>query len=322
MIEIVTQVGLPVDEALCIKKNRLQPADGGNGHRISVITGIHGDELEGQYVCWLMQKRIQEHPGCLTGTVDIYPAMNPFGIDSVTRGIPAFDLDMNRIFPGSVDGDMNEYIAAQIVEDIAGSDVAVDIHASNIYLTEIPQVRINEITAERLVPLARKANIDFVWVHGSSTVLESTLAYTLNSRGVDTLVVEMGVGMRITRAYGDQLTEGIFSLMKEKGIWTGDVRTDHTPIVSVDPDEVEFLNAPVSGVFVKTRNHGELLEPGDEIGLIIDPLRGTVLNKVVSPCTGWLFTVREYPMVDQGSLMARILKGHMEEARLKGGEAL
>ena len=319
MIEMVTQVGLPVDEQLCIRKNRLQPEGGGNGRRISIVTGIHGDELEGQYVCYLVQQRIAQHPECLLGTVDIYPAMNPFGIDSVTRGIPAFDLDMNRIFPGSVDGDMNEYIAAQIIRDIEGSNLAVDIHASNIYLTEIPQIRINELSAERLLPLAQKANVDFVWVHGASTVLESTLAYSLNSRGVDTLVVEMGVGMRITRAYGEQMTEGIFSLMRELGIWTGEVSAAHTPIVSSDPDEVEFLNAPVSGVFVKSENHGALLMPGDEIGLIVDPLRGTVLDRVVSPCEGWLFTVREDPMVDQGSLMARILKGHMEEAARKGG---
>ncbi len=47
MIETVTQVGLPVDEQLCIKKNRLSPENGGNGRRISVMPGIHGDELEG-----------------------------------------------------------------------------------------------------------------------------------------------------------------------------------------------------------------------------------------------------------------------------------
>lgn len=49
MIEVVAQVGLPVDERLCIKKHRISPGNGGNGHRISIITGIHGDELEGQY---------------------------------------------------------------------------------------------------------------------------------------------------------------------------------------------------------------------------------------------------------------------------------
>lgn len=318
MIQIVTEVGLPVDEKLRIKKNRMQPLDGGNGRRISIVTGIHGDELEGQYVCFAVQRRINEHPELLKGTVDIYPALNPFGIDSVTRGIPAFDLDMNRIFPGSLDGDMNEFVAAEIVKDLEGSNLAIDIHASNIYLTEIPQIRINELSRGTLIPLAQKANVDFIWVHGASTVLEATLAHSMNTRGVPTLVVEMGVGMRITREYGEQLTDGIFSLMHELGIWAGDVTLTHTPIISEEPGEVTFMNAPVSGVFVKKRNHGAALHEGDEIGEIIDPLSGKVLSPVTSPVDGWLFTVREYPIVDQGSLVARILTGHDNEE--KAGE--
>ena len=62
------------------------------------------------------------------------------------------------------------------------------MHASNIYLTEIPQIRINELFADKLVPLARLVNVDFIWVHGASTVLEATLAHTMNSHGVPTLV--------------------------------------------------------------------------------------------------------------------------------------
>ena len=313
MIKIVTEAGLPVDEKLRIQKNRLEPMFGSNGRRISIVTGIHGDELEGQYVCFAIQQRIQAHPELLKGTVDIYPALNPFGIDSVTRGIPAFDLDMNRIFPGSIEGDMNEFVAAEIVRDLEGSDLAIDIHASNIYLTEIPQIRINELTRDTLVPLAQKANVDFIWVHGASTVLEATLAHSMNTRGVPTLVVEMGVGMRITREYGEQLTDGIFALMHELDIWAGEVQITHKPILSEDPNEVTFMNAPVSGVFVKTLNHGAILHKGDEIGQIVDPLRGTVRSVVTSPVDGWLFTVREYPIVDQGSLVARILTGHQDE---------
>ena len=41
---------------------------------------------------------------------------------------------------------------------------------------------------------------------------------------------------------------------------------------------------------------------------VLTPLQGKVLDRVVSPCEGWLFTVREYTMVDQGSLMARMLR--------------
>ena len=302
---------LPVDEKISIKKHRIAPLnEKGDAKRISIITGVHGDELEGQFVCYELTNRIMQQPEALKGIVDIYPAMNPMGIDSITRGIPAFDLDMNRIFPGNLNGDMNEYLAAQIIKDIEGTDVCFDIHASNIFLTEIPQIRINELHQETLVPIASKANMDFIWVHGNSTVLESTLAYSLNSIGVNTLVVEMGVGMRITREYGLQMTDGIFSLMKKLGIWTGTVKKAGKPVIAYDQkgDDVYYLNAPISGVYVKECEHGTMVDKGQRIGSIIDPLGGKVLAHIEAPGDGWLFTTREYPIVEEGSLMGRILK--------------
>lgn len=236
MIETVASVGLPIDEKLMIQKNRLVPEGGlkGGEKRISIVTGTHGDELEGQYVCYELQRRIKENIGCLTGIADVYPAINPLGIDSITRGIPGFDLDMNRIFPGSQDGSMPEYIASKIIGDLSGSAAVIDIHASNIFLEEIPQVRINELSRDVLVPLAKLLNIDYIWVHSSATVLESTLAYSLNVIGTPTLVVEMGVCMRITKNFGDRLVDGIFALMKKLGIWSGDVITPKEPIISED----------------------------------------------------------------------------------------
>lgn len=314
MMMTVASVPLPVDETLEIKKNRFLPEDGGNGKRISLVTGIHGDELEGQLVCFEVARRMKEHPGHLLGTVDLYPALNPLGIDSVMRGIPGFDLDMNRIFPGSPDGSLTEYIATQIVKDLVGSDLCLDIHASNIYLTELPQIRINELHKEKLVPLAKEANVDFVWVHGANTVLESTLAYSMNSLGVPTLVVEMGVGMRLTPAYADQLTDGIFHLMEKLGIWKEEKIPVREPVISTDPDEVCYLNAPKSGIFQKKKAHGSYVSKGEEVGIIFNPYTGDVLEHITSPADGLLFTIREYPVVDEGSLLARILKREVERA--------
>lgn len=320
MICEVTSVGLPVDEVLKIKKRRIVPENvealkGAKKtaamkklKRIGIVTGTHGDELEGQYVCFELARRIEEHMECLSGIVDIYPAINPLGIDSITRGIPAFDLDMNRLFPGNIDGNMTEYLAAGIVEDVKGCDVVFDIHASNIYLTEIPQIRINELHEETLVPLAKKSNVDFIWVHGASTVLEATFSYALNSVGTPVLVVEMGVGMRITKEYGNQLVDGIFNLMRELGIWTGETITPRKPIVSRLPEDVSFLNATKSGVFIPEVKHWEKLKKGDLIGRIVDPLYGKVLDEVISPVDGILFTIRDFPIVDEGSLIGRLLR--------------
>ncbi len=309
MIETIASVGLPIDEVLRIRKNRIMPENRtASMPRISIVTGIHGDELEGQYICYELQRRIQEEKQNLKGIVDIYPAMNPLGIDSITRGIPAFDLDMNRLFPGHADGNMTEYLAAEIIRDVEGSDCVLDIHASNIYLTEIPQIRINELHEEKLLPLAKEANVDFIWVHGASTVLESTFAYSLNSIGTPVLVVEMGVGMRITRSYGDQLVDGILHLMKKLDIWTGETKETRTPIISRDPEDVSYLNAKVSGIFIPAVKHWVELKKGDLIGKIVDPLAGTVLDEVTAPVDGILFTIRDYPVVGEGSLMGRLLR--------------
>ncbi len=308
MILKVASVDLPVDEELSIVKNRIQPDKlTGKEKRMSIVTGIHGDELEGQYVCYELVRRLEEDKSNLKGIVDVYPAINPLGIDTIQRGIPGFDLDMNRIFPGSKDGSMAEYFASKTVEDIKGSNLAMDIHASNIFLQEIPQIRINEISKDTLLPFARRANIDFIWVHSAATVLESTLAYSLNSVGTPTLVVEMGVGMRITKSYCDQLTDGIFVLLKDLGIWTGDVIEPKKSIESTD-GSVHFLNAASSGIFVPEADHWMNVKIGEHIGDIVEPLTGKILQKIFSPCNGVIFTLREYPVVYEGSLVGRILE--------------
>lgn len=304
----VASLGLAVHEQLELHKNRVSPLPGNDsGKRICIVTGIHGDELEGQYVAWLLNRRLREQPERLRATVDIYPAVNPLGINTIQRGVPLFDLDMNRIFPGETDGPAVEYFAHKIIQDIRGADIAVDIHASNIYLRELPQVRISEETADALVPLARQLNVDFVWIHAAATVLQSTLAHSLNELGTRCLVVEMGVGMRLTRAYGEQLTDGILNLMRTQGMWDGETKHPRTPIVS--RDEVAFLNANAPGIFMAEAQHSGWVKKGQLLGIIADPLTGEEAERITAPAAGLLFTLREYPVVYPGSLLARVLTG-------------
>ena len=41
----------------------------------------NGDELEGQYVCYELCRRIRENRESLTGIVELYPALNLLGLD-------------------------------------------------------------------------------------------------------------------------------------------------------------------------------------------------------------------------------------------------
>ncbi|MBP5200770.1 MAG: succinylglutamate desuccinylase/aspartoacylase family protein [Schwartzia sp.] len=307
MIQEVISAELSVGETLTIQKNRIEGTDPAS-HRLAVVTGTHGDELEGQYVAWQLARTLAKKKKSLCGTVDIYPALNPLGISTIYRGLPGFDLDMNRIFPGSPDETMYEYIADGIIRDIQGANLCIDIHASNIFLREIPQVRINEKSADTLTPLAKVLNMNFIWIHSAATVLESTLAYSLNSLDTPTLVVEMGVGMRITRNYGDQLITGILSVMRHLGMMTESAPPVAPPIISTD-GSVSFVNANESGFFIPQVRHADRVERGQLLGLIADPMNGGIREKLLSPVSGLVFTLREYPIVNEGSLIARILGG-------------
>lgn len=313
-VEVISSTKLPVDETLEVKRCRYQNKTDKSSKRLkrlSIVTGTHGDELEGQYIAFMVAQRIKENPEALNGIVDIYPATNPLGIDSIQRGIPTFDMDMNRVFPGNSHGTMVDMVAADIMDSLDGSDLVLDIHASNIFLTEIPQARINENMGSTLLPIAEKLNLDLLWVHPNATVLESTLCYSLNIRHVPCVVIEAGVGMRITKDYCIQITDGIFNIMKEMGMWSGDKIYEgeiHVPINSANR-EVYFMNAEASGIFVQRSHHSDYLKAGDLIGEIVDPLSGTVKSKVIAPNDGLLFTIREYPVVYEGSLVARLLGG-------------
>jgi hypothetical protein len=80
----------------------------------------------------------------------------------------------------------------------------------------------------------------------------------------------------------------------------------HTPLIA-DDTNVHYLNADTSGLFVPTIDHWMTVRRGDRLGHIISPHHGGPLAEVRSPVDGVLFTLREYPAVYEGSLMARIM---------------
>lgn len=90
----------------------------------------------------------------------------------------------------------------------------------------------------------------------------------------------MGVGSRITKEYGNQIVDGLFHLLSELGIWSGKIEETKLPIISTD-GEVTLVHAEESGIFIPNVDHWD----------------------------GMVFSLREYPIVYQGSLILRILGG-------------
>ena len=308
MIETVMTAQMPVGLPIKIKKNRLEPDTiQENMPRLSIVAGVHGDELQGQYICYELIRRIKEERENLKGIVDVYPCVAPMALEIRKRNAPGA-LDMNAMFPGSHHGHTIEYMAAEVIEDLKGSDFCIDIHSSDIFIRELPQIRVPENAGKKVTELAQKSGIPVLWMNSnSSSVWEGSLAYSLRRKGIPNLVIESGIALKIDYEYCKKVIDGIFRMMKEPEIFEGEV-SPTKKTVTVKKNDVEVIHCNTSGIFIPKIQIGSFVRENQVLGCIVRPILGAELEEVKSSCDGMIFSLREYPAVCEGELLARICK--------------
>src|SRR5215218_4105793 len=99
----------------------------GDGPTALVIGGVHGDEPEGQVAALNLLRALR--PADLTGRVVIAPCLSITASQRYTRLWPT-GANLNRSFPGSPDGTLDEQLADYVTRElIAAADIVVDIHS-------------------------------------------------------------------------------------------------------------------------------------------------------------------------------------------------
>ena len=276
--------------------------------RVSLVTGLHGDELEGLYICHRLIETLKklEEQNAVKGEVHIYPAVNPQALETGTRLWPFFSTDINRTFGEKNTRSLVTEASRTLLEDLkSNSDLVVDFHASNLHLMELPQIRIIKNFEKKLVPLAKLCNVDLIWVHPHAEIFESTLGYNLNQAKVPTLVIESGICLRIHKNYCEQIVLGILNLLHQtEAVDCGEFLAEVAPARIVQPDQVTMVQAQNAGLFVKQTEVGQILKEGEKIGDLIGP--DQMPEDIRSPCSGLLFTLREHPLTGKGAPLARI----------------
>jgi predicted deacylase len=280
--------------------------------RVSFVAGLHGDELEGLYIChklirYLMELEIS-NPEAIQGKINIYPAVNPQALENAARLWPFFCIDINRTFGLSQTNSIAEKTSQILFRDLkSSSDIVIDFHSSNLQLMELPQIRIIKKFEKKLLPLAKKCNVDLIWVHPNAEIFTSTLGFNLNKAKTPTLVIETGICLRIHPRSNDQIFDGMLNLLHQTGTLNITHPKAKTPKL-VQPDEVVMIQAHHSGLFIKQADAGKVLAEGEKLGKLIDPMNGNILEEIFVPCSGLLFTIREHPLAHKGSTLARIAK--------------
>ena len=279
------------------KKNRLQHGD--SPKRVCIVTGTHGDELEGQYVCFRLNQIIRAQLERLNGTVEIYPALNPLGIDSITRGIPTFDLDMNRIFPDDPQGAMPE--------QIKGYTYGIQLASFYISGDFVPHVRLMRTGYEDTkgaklfgmpyITLRKPLPFDTTLLNYNWQIWE-TKAYSLYggmNDGVESPVTAEMIGTILRFAQRIGLTR-----KPVVGI------PDFNPQV-IDESSFCSVRTPQAGIFYRLKGAGAKVQEGEPLARIIDPYEGSVRAEIISPTDGIIFFAHNKPLALANTLLFNIL---------------
>lgn len=301
----------PLGNTVEIVKHTFSPAGRKPEKRISFVAGLHGNELEGVYLCALLidtLKKVESgNPDAFRGEINIYPAVNPQAVAAGARLWPFFAKDMNRLLAEGNGNSLPAHSAHALLEDLkASSDLAVDFHASNLHLKELPQIRIIEGCEKKLVPLALHCNVDLIWVHPHTPVFESTLGYNLNSAKIPTLVIEAGTCLRISEESCQQVHLGMLHLLRQTGILALPEEPAVKQPLLFNAMQVALVQASQPGLFINRAVLGGKVRKGDPLGKIVDPANGSIAEEITASHDGMVFTIREHPLTWPGAPLARL----------------
>ena len=269
-ITTIASIAMPVAEHWQIRRCRYMP-EGASAGRICLASGIHGDELIGQLILHGIAQRIQQHPEHLHGTVDIYPMLNPLGLDTSERMTPMMNyLDMNRSFPGTPNGTALESMCHAIFTDMLGADLVLDLHASTRNKNELYEVRIDSRSAARMIPQAYAFSPDLIWVYADKYVLNATLTAALCAADTPAFILEMHEPRHKPYETANRIVDSIFCKMTEMGLWTGEAAPAPAPDAQIPcvrtGDNICRIACEKPGIYVPVEVIGKWVKAGDTLG--------------------------------------------------------
>ncbi len=126
----------------------------GEGPRVLLMSGNHGDEYEGQVTLSRLARTLS--PDAVRGQIIILTMSNYPAAKAGRRTSPIDEGNLNRAFPGDPDGSVTEMIAHMIEEELMSqADLVVDLHSGGSSLLYLPSTQAMLDADGRLDPRER-----------------------------------------------------------------------------------------------------------------------------------------------------------------------
>ncbi len=245
------------------------------GAMLCITAGVHGDELNGVEIARRAFSRVD--PAVLRGTLVALPAINAAGVRTGNRYL-SDRRDLNRAFPGRAGGSVATLIAYEVFTDVLQyCDAVVDLHTASNNRTNLPQIRA-DISDPEIEELATHFGLGIV-VAGAGP--DGSLRREVAKAGIPAIIYEAGEPHRFQEAEIDRGVEGVENVMAYLDMIDREER--EIPDTRIY-ERSRWVRAERSkgGFFFPTAGLGDVVEKGEKLGVVVDPLTDESSDVVAS----------------------------------------
>jgi len=279
------------------------------GPVLALVAGTHG--MEYTPIMALQRMRTAIDPASLAGTiVMVHVANMPSFLGRTIYYSPVDGKNLNRVYPGKVDGTLSERIAATITREIIDRAThLVDLHCGDgneslrpytyWITTGTPEVA----DAGRAMALA--FGMDHIVVDRSRPTDPAASVYLSNTaitRGKPALTIESGALAETDEASIARIERGIRGLLRHL-----QMRSDGPPPVAqpIWIERSQVLQSNSTGIFYAAVERGHTVAQGTLVGYITD-FHGQPLEEIRAPFAGEVLYVLGTPPISAGEPVAFI----------------
>jgi predicted deacylase len=194
------------------------------GPVVLLLAGIHGDETNGVGIIREIINLKLNIPK--NGTIICIPVFNIFGYLIQTREFPD-GRDLNRMFPGTINGSLASQFAYQFTKEIAPLvDYVIDFHTGGGERDNIAQIRCNE-NDDKALELAKVFNPPMIVF---SNNISKSLRDTLYKMGKTVLLFEGGKSKELNPTIINEGLNGTRNVLIRLGLIEGKLTVRETPV--------------------------------------------------------------------------------------------
>ena len=283
----------------------------GSGEKSACIIGaLRGNEMQQLYICSQLIRVLKdlEAHGAITHDHEILvvPSANRYSMNVGKRFWPVDNFDINRTFPGDVNGETIKQIAGNLFEKVRGYNYGIQFASFYMQGDFIPHVRMME-TGYQSASLANLFGMPYVVIRKPKPMDTATLNYNWQMNGTNAFSIYTNSTDIVDDKSARQAVSSVLRFLTRMGILK---YNNHSGYIASVINEYDLMPVKTydGGFYRRLKNPGDPVRHGELIAEVLDPCEGDVKNQIYAPTDGIIFFAHTAPMVMSNEVVYKIIR--------------